>query len=300
MSDIVRKWWRMRKWRRSDKLTDSELAVVRALLPKGDWRTERLMRQVQCPPCIERTLISPQRCQVRIPYVHDSRNLIEASRDYYSPPISVTDRKSNSQIEFTLKLQRGGYLNEMVGVVINGNEWPFDWEADVPQVSESQPGWLPPEIDDSSRQEIVRRLAVWAGVDPGLLLRLDKGYLVVFPPVTAQQVAQAEKRTGHALPKEYLHLLGICNGFTVVFGRPYDVFGLEDIHIADQLDNREPGFVITDLYEDGIIIMQSKPDGTIVFRWSGQSQSGGAVIGDLKEYIRDTLEWAIRDEKAGE
>lgn len=299
MSDMLPKWWKMRKWRRSARLTDGELAVIRALLPKGDPRTERLVRQAESAPYIERILVSPGRCQIHIPYVEDSRNLIEASRDYQSPPISITDRKSGSQITFTLKIQRGGFLNEIVGVVATGNEWPLDWEVESPRASGVQLNWLPEELDDSAYQVMVRKLAEWAGIDAERLLGLGRDYLVVSPPASAQQVAQAEGRTGYPLPNEYLQLLNVSNGFTIAFGRPYDVFGSEDVYVTDLQPSGEPSLVITDLYEDGVIAMQLGHDGTSVVTLRAERADSYEVIGDLRKYVADTLKWAINSRKAG-
>ncbi len=288
----IRDWWRRRKWKRGERLTSSEVAVIRALLPKHDRRAEPLLQQALDPPEVHRELPAANSCKVRIPYIKHDRYAINAPQEVTSPPITVTDSASGRQLRFTVKILRGGFLNDLVGVAQDGEPWPFDWSVDEAKLGEWGAGqllnWLPPEMSTLTRVKVLEQLAAWCDVDPGKLCAFADDILWVSPPASDDGIRLAEARLRSRLPAEYREFVRICDGIAIRHGRPYEVLGTSDAYRLDL--NGIPGspfLVVTVLYEDGVVAV----DAAGVTVLLGPDSSLREVIGSLKSHLHDSLCW---------
>lgn len=282
-------FWRGRS--RGMRMSGSEIAVIRALLPTGDPRSARLLRQAEHARVVERLRLSRQGYQLHIPRVEDARDLIEAESDFTSPPLTTADLISGRKLIFTIKVLRGGFLNDLVGVTEDCGEWPKNWDVGNPNSGVSK-NWLPPEMSPAARMEIITHLANWAGRDLVGLSSLGKEYLRTHAPATVDEIFSAESRLGLPLPPEYRQFLEICNGFSVCRGRPYEVFGTGDVYILRMGNVDDCLIAVTNLYEEGMVAMRcgGKEAGTAIY--IGPDGAVREAIGDFRRHVHDTLAWA--------
>lgn len=288
----IRDWWRRRRWKRGERFTSSEVAVIRALLPDHDRRTELLLQQALDPPGVHRELIAVNSCKVRIPYIKHERYAIDAPQEVASPPIIVKESASGRELRFTVKVLRGGFLNDLIGVAQDGHLWPLDWSVDEAQLAECGArqllNWLPPEMSTLTRTKVLEQLAAWCDADPVKLRAFDDDILWVSPPASDDDIRLAEARVSSPLPAEYREFVRICDGIAIRHGRPYEVLGTSDAYRLD-LDGvpGAPFLVVTVLYENGVVAM----DAAGVTVLLGPDSSLREVIGSLKSHLHDSLCW---------
>jgi len=288
-------WWRKRTWRRSRGMTRAELAVIRALLPQGDPRSELLFRQATDPPGVERRLVDERTCQVTIPYVKDAGLLIDVSCDCESPRLQVTDPANGRRLSLAVKVLRGGFLNGIFGVADDGLPWPLEWDVDLSRLGAVVSGrafdWLPPMLSDATRQQIITELAGWAGRNAEPLLRCGRELFEVRPPAEAGSIAGAETRLGLLLPQDYREFVTVCNGFSIYHGRSYEVFGSEDTYPLALPMSGGQYLVLTDLYEEGVVALNCRGDETGRVVLLRPKVEKAELIGDLRTHVSESLEW---------
>jgi hypothetical protein len=236
-------------------------------------------------------LIDVNRCKVTIPYVKDERYGIEALSELTSPSLTITDTVTGRRLEFTVKVLSGGMLNDLVGFAADGQPWPLDWCVDDAELVGSGVGlttnWLPAVMSESTRSDILRRLAAWSDTDPVRLNACGEDLLRVSPPASHVDIAAAEERLGLSLPRVYHEFVSICDGFSIRHGRPYDVLGTRDVYRLDTDAAENPCIVITVLYEEGVVALDLA--GRAVLHGSHALQP--ETIGTLKVHVHDSLCW---------
>jgi len=291
----VRRWWERLWWKRTSRCTDSEIAVLRGLLPSNDARSEPLLMQAKDAPEIRRCLVNARTCKLTIPYVKSGRYMIDAPETVLSPPLSVVDAQSGRTLTFTVKVLRGGFLNDFMGMTEDAQPWPLKWHLDDSERSRIGGGmsvnWLPPALSEKERRNAFRRLANWCGIAP---IEWDSVYdelLDIRIPASESDIASAEARLGIQLPVEYRELVRVADGFSIRYGRPYDVFGTYDTY--DVVMQERTFLVVTSLYEDGVVGIEidgGANESVLLLPTSGRFE----VIGNLKTHVHDSLEW-LRD-----
>lgn len=284
----------MRNWRQSAGLTASELAIVRALLPPDDSRTEQLLRQAEDAPAVERQLDEDSGYRLVIPYVKNEEYLIDADADYVSPPITVTDIVSGRELAFTVKIRQGGFLNDLLGFAKDGGAWPHKWSINIDDMAVSHhivEDWLPPQMPASTRTRIIQLLASWTQRDEKKLLSVKKELLRLQMPAGDDRIAEAEHRLSCRLPIEYQAFVRICDGLSIRHGRPYDIFGTNDVYRVDLAFSTSPLIIITDLYEKGAVVLscEGKDAGKVIF--VGRNSDEVELIGSLRTHVSDSLAW---------
>ena len=292
---MIRRLLKSRRWRRDVAFTPSEITVVRALLPRGDLRSVPLFAQAQDAPGVQRALPNDWTCVVTIPYVKDERHAIDALSEHVSPVITVNDALSGRRLAFSIKVKRGGFLNELVGVAADTSAWPKDWRLDADGteaiLSQDIENWLPRTLTQESRLQIIRALAIWCGCEADRLTMFGPDMLTVRMPATPDELAAAESRLRVRLPGEYREFVAISNGLAIRHGRPYDIFGTSDV---ERLDIRLPGgahLVVTDLYEEGVAALQcgGEGEGSVVF--VGPHSAEPELVGSLRRHVWESLTW---------
>ncbi len=258
-------WWATDMWAHSNTLTIGELAVIRALLPAKDVRTVKLLSQAEHTPAVERSLISPDSYHLHIPYVKDGHDLIAAEADVTSPPLVLKDLVSGRKLRFTVRVRRGGFLNDLIGLPV------------VPS----------PQL----REEIITELARWCGAEPSEIRDVGAETLTLNMSATDEDASGAETRLECRLPAEYKEFVRICNGFSLERGRRYAVFGTADIYALKVIGEPSPLLVLTDLYEQGVVAMELAQQDIATVIILPRDPAQRERIGNLRTYIRDTLDW---------
>jgi len=289
----VRNWWHMRKWKRSPRCTDGEIAVLRSLLPANDHRSELLLMQAKDAPEVHRCLLDVSSYKLTIPYVKDEAYGIDVREDLVCPPLSIVDTISGRTLSFTVRVLCGGALNDLVGTAADGLPWPLEWEvteAELAKALKDRPmDWLPSMMTAGERLSALRRLAAWCGMNVVELCCYRASLLEIRDPASPTDISSAEARLGMELPIAYRELLAISDGVTIRHGRPYNIFGTADIYAVDFAG--EAFLVLTDLYEAGVVAIDVKaaPDGSVVLLTRESDQR--KVIGSLQVHVRDSLRW---------
>ncbi len=286
-------WWQMRGWSRSTSMTAGELEVVRAILPSGDPRAEKLFRQAATAPYIERTILPDGSCRVHIPYVLGGEDLVEVQRNCHSPPLTVVDAATGRRLTFRIALFRSGFLNDLVGTVSDGGNWPKGWRvgASLPQSPVSY-NWLPPLLSEEQWQHILRDIGNWCGAEPTMLLRLNRDVLWVGVPASDLAVSETEIRIGTALPSQYRQFVSICDGLSIRRADPYSVAGTADVELLKVDPTGGALAVVTDCFGDGVVFVRcgGATAGTVAYL--GLDSAKPEELGDFRRYVAKFLGWA--------
>jgi len=272
-------WWEMKKWRRSDSPTTSEIDVVRAILSEQTFRTERLLLQVTDAPGVERRLVGGTSYVMSIPYVKDDSYLIDIDSDCESPYLPVFDEHSGRKLEFSIRVREGGFLTELVGRTLDGGAWPVNWTVStVGSLSLGKGGssWLPFELSRGQRKTALAKLENWLGEEHPWVQELGEDQLMIRGEASKSELVAAETRVGCALPLQYRELMEITNGLSIRAVRLYEILGTRDIW-CEKMNEGEMGLVVSSFREDGNV--------TIV---GGAGDLGRVrAVGDIKEELKE-------------
>jgi hypothetical protein len=285
----------MRRWRLTTGMTEGEVAVIRALLPQNDPRSDLLLLQAVDAPEVRRTLVGRCAYRASITYVKAEKYLIDTATDIESPALMVKDELSGRKLTFRVQVLRGGFLGYLDGFADDGRDWPINWVPGMdlaPVVN-----WLAQVMSDDERQHGLRRLAEWAGIDQDKLAAHTNETLSINSPASSEQIIEAESRLKCRLPAQYREFVQICNGLAIRLGRPYEIFGTLDAYSFDVDDTGKASIVITSLYEEGAVLLSCEGQNagtTVAIRPQDRE---GKVIGDLRAHVSDSLKWL--DERIG-
>src|SRR5262245_57680748 len=122
--------WFRDSWSRSSAFSESELAILRILLPRHDPIAETLYAQAAHAPYVQPTMIASNAYAATIPYVINDKILIECDIDINSPCITVQS-DAGATLSFYTGIARGGFLKGLNGSCRDTNIWPKKWEARV-------------------------------------------------------------------------------------------------------------------------------------------------------------------------
>ena len=282
-------WISRWRWRRTSRLTDSELSIIRAILPRKDPRAERLFKQALDAPYVTRSLMGKNGYQATIPYVRDGTNCIELDKDIVSPwcVVRLCDARL---VKFYVQLLRGGFLRCLMGENVVNEPWPVTWSVEDHILSEiAIPNWLPqPTVSERERAEILRALENWLDLKFGDLDVFDDIQLGVAPGCAEADIQQCEARESMRLPHDYVKFLSISNGITVRKGRPFEIYGTRDLARVTLNVESEPMWRITDLFEAGAVVM--RPGGFEASLFLIHNDGDAAEeIDDLRTYVVDSI-----------
>lgn len=292
----IKKIWTAWHWKRTECFTSSELALIKVLIPLNDQRREQLLSQAIDAPEVIRLLLGRYVFRASIPYVKKSEYLIEADRDYESPLINAVDIHSRRSLSFKLHLSRGGFLSFLEGAVTDGSEWPKNWEIDEPSIcdeSEKIGNWLPAIMTSAEKQQVVGLLADWVGLSPELAKTFNQEILEIRKPANDKEILDAEHRLNLELPREYKQFVQICNGLSINYSRPYDIYGTNELYstVLSPGKTRLKYVVISNLYENGVVLMDcSNKDQSSVFVCRPNSEQLN-LIGNLRDHLIESLMW---------
>jgi hypothetical protein len=91
-----------------------------------------------------------------------------------------------------------------------------------------------------------------------------------------------------ALPREYQEFLAISDGLTVDGDRPFEIYGTKDLRSVELRNLPSLFWVITDLYEEGAVVMRSdSPQDVLVYL--AQTFGPLNMVSTLKKYVYDSL-----------
>jgi hypothetical protein len=270
-------------------MTEQELAVIKALLPHGDSRSELLWLQAVEAPEVRRTLLGKHIYRAAISYVTTDRYLIDVDQELTSPALAVTDGQSGRKLVFTATILRGGFLGYLQGAATDGGEWPMEW-APVIEPNAAR-NWLPPTMTDSQRERIVSALAAWAGVDSAILRSQDARSLRLVLPAAREEVTAAEDRLACPLPREYRDFVQTCNGLTICLEaeEPCEIYGTREVYVCDSNRAGRRLVVITSLREDGVIalVCEGTDAGSVMAIRPGETPQ---MAGDFRSHVKTSLE----------
>jgi hypothetical protein len=287
-------WLQWLKWRKSSKPTPSELDVIRALLPE-DPRSKKLLLQATEAPEVTRRHLGETGYVMTISYVEYPRYLIQAAVDRQSPPLEIST-KDGRHLSFTVRVLRGGFLNELTGIAQDGLPWPLRWDlcaAGISQTSSvAMPNWLPKVLSKKERADVLKALAAWAGLNPEELLSCDADLLSVDPPANPEEIAAAEAAQSLSFPAEYRRFVSLCNGFEVHGDGPCEprcVLGVADVYKLDRPQPQGLFLVVTVLNEEGVVAVQCGgpgEGGTVTVR---PGATRPEPLGSFREYVASVL-----------
>jgi len=261
--------------------------VLEALLPGDDYRARQLLMQAKDPPEVRRQLVGVDGYRLTIPHVKDGAYCIDLERDLDSPLLHVRDSMTGRKLTFAARILRGGFLYELAGTAEDGQAWPLAWH---PMITKSSiVNWLPQGMDATTRLRVMEELATWCDIDIGILRSSHEGLLRISGPASSNDISMTERRLGVGLPAAYRHFVEICDGFEILYGRPYVVCGTRDVYSTQVQGMRF--LVITELYENGVVAIDpAAGPGRAVVLLRGEA-AGVEVIGSLREHVRDSLGW---------
>jgi hypothetical protein len=145
-------------------------------------------------------------------------------------------------------------------------------------------------MDPESTSTVLEQLVDWSGADVGRVSEDQKRCVRLAPPSSHNQIWQCEARLRTTLPEQYIQFVKITNGFGIRRGKPYEVLGTNDV---DYLDESELWIGITPLYEDGYVALRKEHDSADCYLLSPDGRT--RKIGDLRQHVRESLEWEVAD-----
>lgn len=271
-------------WHRTRHMFPHELAVLRLLLPAADRRSADLYRQATDAPSITRRLINGTTFEAVIPYVLDDRLLIDCDEMMISPTIKIVDRRSYSDLIFSTKVLRGGFLSGLIGSTSQLQEWPKKWFVDPREIADKRirgtDNWLGPYYETGANQ--LDQLAAWLQLPSSTSRELPEDAFQFRPPATLIEVEDCERRLGRRLPLAVKNLLHISNGFTVVGRQQINLFGTEDIYYLRCKNS---------------LVLSIDADATIVVKEVGEGQAEASYIdiSNQVEYFAGTLHEVVAE-----
>jgi|ERR1043165_3654900 hypothetical protein len=273
-------------------MTTDELAITRALLPKNDARTNRLIMQAEEAPWIERRLLSQSAYQLWIPYVRNAKTIIDTSVEVISPELQISDKVSMRGLTFTIKVLRGGFLNALTGTIRDGGPWPKSFTVSsegLAKFSQKLSNWLPLEISDAKRLETLIELIRWCAGDSSILSGLVERDIRVYFPASDEDIHECQARLRIELPAEYLEFVRISNGLSLSRDVTCDILGTRDIYLLEMGTEGEQSVVIESLYEDGVIAIEcgTKNNGMLIAVTPGNIRR--RVLGNFRAHVRSRL-----------
>ena len=263
------------------------MEVLDFLLPNHVPGARKLLEQARQAPYVLRQLVGKSGYMATIPYVEDSSLLVELDDDIESPTVQLIDANSGRKLHFSTAVSRGGFLFGLRGITYDGARWPKKWQVGSPITCSTDPAlWLGPlqctaELDVT----ILNALIAWCGANPELVYK-QRDILRLRRPASDRDIANCESRLKISLPDMYKEFVKICNGFSIYRGRPYEMLGTRDI---DYLDDLWLG--ITPLYEEGYVAFRRCEDITKCDCYLLQPHRSPVMIGDLRQHVRESLEW---------
>lgn len=289
---MIGRWLSEYTWRRSASLTPSELAVVKALVPRSDPRSKKLLRQAEQAPEVRRTRVTRSKYVATIPYVRDASNVVDIDADIVSPRLCLRVVKTLKPVSFRVRIVRG-FLYQIEGESVDGSDWDIDWEPTAESLSETlgtraEGNWLPVPMSQENRRRILTNLEDWLSLSRGAISKYDSDQLSVVEGSDVDQLVHCERSNGLTLPKGYKEFLAITNGLTLHHGRDFAIYGTADLYRVDLEHSAIPLWLITDLYEEGAVVMPAEDIEEVVVYLAPPS-GPPEVMSSLKEYVRDSF-----------
>lgn len=290
---MIGRWLSEYTWRRSASLTPNELAVVKALVPANDPRSKKLIRQAEQAPKVNRTRLTRSKYEATIAYVRDAANLVDIDTDIVSPQLRLVLARTLKPVSFKIKVLRGGFLYQIEGESVDGSDWDVDWEPTAESLSEALRNravgnWLPVAMCEEERRRILSDLEDWLSVSRGAISKYDSDQLSVVEGSDVDQLVDCERSYGLTLPNGYKEFLTITNGLTLHRGRPFAIYGTGDLYRVDLEHSAIPLWLITDLYEQGAVVMPAEDTEELVV-YLAPATGPLKAISSLTEYVRDSF-----------
>jgi|GEM_PF-2563618 len=288
LNNVEETMWRIfNRWTKSAAMTAHELAVLRLLLPAGNAPAELLFKQAREAPYVERKLLESGGYEVIIPYVMDESWLIECDANVASPTVQVATM-DGIQMTFSTTILRGGFLQGLRGMRLDGGAWIKHWKPDLSGIK-PQPAWhdwVPAPLPAKAAEAARNALRQWSGVDEGGSVHKKPSLFRVTSPASLEEMAACEQRLKVQLGLQYREFVSITNGCTLKARQAYDVLGTRDI---DFVGEGNAWLGVTPLHEAGYIALQCR-DGLVSDECFLLSEDGSsAPFGDLKQLLRHWL-----------
>jgi hypothetical protein len=279
--------WLLDGWSRSKKFTESEISVLRILLPSNNPNAEMLYAQALQAPSVERKLVGRNGYEATISYLSDDSLLIEADVNIQSPAVTLPS-ESGLPLTFTTEILKGGFLKGLQGVCPQETAWPKIW---IPILQGFVPpkevfSWVPYPLDQSLEKEIVSSVLKWCGLPRIEMERQMLEAVCISRPASETALAMFESHFKLKIGVQYRSLLEISNGLEVRGDHSRQILGIQN---AEWIGQSHHWLGISPLYEEGWIALKCENGQVTDACYALVSDDQFRYIGDLLSYVRAML-----------
>ena len=275
----------------------NELFLLKALLSFENQNAVKLLNQANLATNISRQILSKGLFKAKIPFGLNIDNLIPFASQIDSPTLSVNLK--GVKLLFNTSIEKGGYLFGLIGRTSDNSPWPLYWEDEfkIDQLDPQAIGdWIPKPIDKNVEHRIVDSLLNWLKVDANDIPEKIIDKININQPASINKIEEAEARLGCKIAPLLKQFYSISNGITLSLPRYYDIYGLDDLEIDQEIPGSKinqvfPGAIITNLYENGIVALVAENgllgDDCFLVNPNGSKNR----IGNIYDHIRDSILW---------